>query len=467
LVKLLSFKQTKMNVVLLALLIVSYLATGGTNRVYVHPFYLFSFENISCEVIQSKDPKPLETIHPVTRLQDSTEPDPRPSTRPKTLKNLSQRTAVLAELQNSLGLRMFEKLSCRKDTGNILLSPFNAFGSLVTLYLGASKKTAIPYQQLLGVNWESDRADCVYLIDGHTVLRTLQAINSLIDGPWDELRTLVWTFVSSDANLSKDYVRGMQDFSDASFVRAVNFSQPEEAEAQVNSFIHNTSDSKMENLFTALSPSTNLLFASSVHFKGSWRTAFQPEKTNIQDFRIDKKSSVKVPFMIHTGDYMHLDDPGRKCSIVKLSLSKRTYMLLVLPHVEACMQDIEDQLLKKIIATWDKRLKERYLELSLPKFSVTAVTDLRSVLSDLAVEKYLLGSDAHFERLSSKENFTVDKVLNNVFFDMSEEGTEVQSKSQDVKVPLKVTVNRPFFFAIIEGTSNAILLLGKILNPTI
>lgn len=52
----------------------------------------------------------------------------------------------------------------------------------------------------------------------------------------------------------------------------------------------------------------------------------------------------------------------------------------------------------------------RYLELSLPKFSLTAVTDLRSVLSEMAVEKYLMGSDANFRRLSSKKNFTVDEV---------------------------------------------------------
>ncbi|XP_072534530.1 angiotensinogen [Salminus brasiliensis] len=456
-----------MNAVFLSLLTLSCLAMGGANRVYVHPFNLFSSDNISCEVIQSKDPKPLETIHPLTPIQDSIQPDPRPGTGPEVLKNLTQRTAVLAELQNSLGLRMYQTLSRKEENANVLLSPYNAFGALVTLYLGTSMKTAIPYQELLGLNWDSGRPDCVYLIDGHTVLRTLQAINSLIDGPRDELSTLVWTFVRRDADLSKDFVLGMQDFSDASFVRAVDFSQPKEAEAQVNSFIQKTSDSKVENLFTNINQSTNLLFASSVHFKGSWRTAFQPEETTMQDFKVDEKSTVKVPLMTHTGNYMHLNDPGKKCSVVKLRLSERTYMLLVLPHEGAKLQDIENQLLTEVISTWNKHLKERYLELSLPKFSVTAVTDLRSVLSDMAVEKYLLGSDASFERLSSKENFTVDKVFNKVLFEMSEEGSEVQSKAQDERVPLKVTVNRPFFFAIVEGNSNAILMLGKIRNPTV
>lgn len=41
---------------------------------------------------------------------------------------------------------------------------------------------------------------------------------------------------------------------------------------------------------------------------------------------------------------------------------------------------------------------------------MTAVTDLRSLLSDINLEKLLLGSDANFQKLSTKDNFTVNKV---------------------------------------------------------
>ncbi|XP_051774029.1 angiotensinogen [Ctenopharyngodon idella] len=449
----------------LTILIVSCFSMGTANRVYVHPFNLFSSENISCEVIQNEEHKPVETVHPLTLLQDSTEPDPRPGSTTENLKNLTQRTAVLAELQNFLGLRMYLALSRTQKDANTLLSPLNAFGALVTLYLGASKKTAISYQQLLGLNLESKQADCAYFIDGHTVLRTLQAISAHVDESRNELRTLVWTFINTDADLSKDFLQGTQDFSDHSFVRAVDFSQTKEAEVQVNNFIQKTSDSKVKNMFKGVTAKTDLLFASSVHFKGNWKTAFQPEATTDQEFWTHDNSSVKVPFMMHTGDYMYLNDAGRKCSVVKLGLSKRTYMLLALPHEGASLQDIEKQLLT-VIPTWHRHLKEKHLELSLPKFSLTAVTDLRSVLSEMAVEKYLMGSDANFRRLSSKENFTVDKVLNKVVFEMAEGGSEVQNRTADGRDPHKVMVNRPFFFAIVEGNSNAILMLGKIINPT-
>lgn len=256
-----------MNKMYLTLLMISCLSMGMANRVYIHPFNLFSFDNISCEVIQKEDHQPLETVHPLT-LQDSTEPDPRPTGTAEDLKNLTQRTAVLAELQNSLGFRMYHALSRSQKNTNTLLSPVNAFGTLVTLFLGASKKTAISYQQLLGLSRESDQPDCEYFMDGHTVLRTLQAISSHVDESRNEFKTVVWTFSNNDADLSKDFVRGTQDFSDQSFVRSVDFAQPKEAEVQVDNFIQKTSNSKAKKLFADVTAQTNLLFASSVNFKG-------------------------------------------------------------------------------------------------------------------------------------------------------------------------------------------------------
>lgn len=94
-------------------------------------------------------------------------------------------------------------------------------------------------------------------------------------------------------------------------------------------------------------------------FIGNWRTAFQPEKTTVQDFWIDEKSTVKIPLMTHTGDYMHLIDDNKKCTVVKLGLSKQTYMLLVLPSEGTGLQDIENKLKTDTISKWHKHLKEK------------------------------------------------------------------------------------------------------------
>lgn len=58
------------------------------------------------------------------------------------------------------------------------------------------------------------------------------------------------------------------------------------------------------------------------------------------------------------------------------------------------------------------------------------------------------------------------QVVSKVVFEMSE-GAEVLEKTPEAGVPLELSLNRPFFFAVMEGQSNAILLLGKITNPTL
>ena len=59
------------------------------------------------------------------------------------------------------------------------------------------------------------------------------------------------------------------------------------------------------------------------------------------------------------------------------------------------------------------------------------------------------------------------QAVNIVLFEMSEEGAEPQENVQEEGIPLKLSINRPFFFAVVEGYSNVILMLGKITNPTL
>ncbi|XP_072292757.1 angiotensinogen [Eucyclogobius newberryi] len=444
--------------------------TGSkANRVYVHPFNLFAAENVSCETLQTQT-KPLETFAVAPLDMNVLTPDTRDMSQVDTQRqNITERTAVLAELLNSLGLRMYQALSGKQQSSNTLLSPVNTYGSLFTFYLGASKKTASSYQLLLGLSSGTDREDCVSLVDGHKVLRTLQSINSLVDdGPKDEITTLVWAFTPAHTQLSGDFVHGTQDFSDSSFIRSLDFNT-EEAEQQVNSFVGKTSGGKVKSIFTELNTTSNLLFLSSFNFQGNWKTVFQPEKTSQQEFYVDETTTVMAPLMTHTGPYHYLNDKVRRCTVVKLSLSKRSYMLLVLPHEGTGLREIESKLRTDDISSWNENLQEGLLELSIPKFSMSAVNNLRDLLinMDPEIEAKLLGAQAEFSQLSNTKPFTVDKALNKVMFVMSDEGNEAQAKTQEGGIPLKLTINRPFFFSIVEGDSGAILMVGKVTNPTL
>lgn len=123
------------------------LSAGRANRVYVHPFHLFAAENVSCETLHTQTSGPLQTL-PVAPLDlTALAPDSREHSGVRAQRqNITERTDVLAVLQNSLGLRMYQALSSKQAGANTLLSPISTYGTLVTLYLGASKRTASSFQ---------------------------------------------------------------------------------------------------------------------------------------------------------------------------------------------------------------------------------------------------------------------------------------------------------------------------------
>uniref|UniRef100_A0A8C7ZDL0 Angiotensinogen n=1 Tax=Oryzias sinensis TaxID=183150 RepID=A0A8C7ZDL0_9TELE len=412
------------------------------NRVYVHPFYLFAAENVSCETLQNQMSKPLETL-PVSPLDSEVlTPDNRDPSKVNP-QNITERTAVLAGLLNPLGLRIF--------------------------YLGASKTTASYFLRLLGLS-DTDREECLSIVDGHKVLGTLQNIHSLVDdGPKEKITTQVWAFARKGAQLSRDFIQGTQDFSDSSYIRGVDFSNPQETETLVNSFVEKTSNGSLRNVFADINSSSNILFLSSFNFQGKWKTAFQPEKTSLQEFYVNPTTTVMTPMMTRTGHYHYLNDKLRRCTVLKLSLSKQAYMVLVLPHEGVNLSDIETEanLHTNVFSAWHQNLQEGPLELSVPKLSTSSVNDLNELLTNMSpeIEAKLLGSEAEFSQLSNITLFSIDKAVNTVRFDMSEEGAEPQDVKQAAGVPLRLSFNRPFFFSVIEGYNNAILLLGKITNP--
>lgn len=115
---------------------------------------------------------------------------------------------------------------------------------------------------------------------------------------------------------------------------------------------------------------------------GNWRTAFKPEKNSVREFHVDQATTVMVPMMTHTGQYHYLNDKvktltclllfryirlgcfsglirchvatvqARRCTVVKMPLSQRSYMLLVLPHEGANLIDIEARLRVDVMSDW-------------------------------------------------------------------------------------------------------------------
>jgi serpin B len=109
---------------------------------------------------------------------------------------------------------------------------------------------------------------------------------------------------------------------------------------------------------------------------------------------------------------------------------------------------------------------------SLPKFRLELSRELKPALGVMGMPRAFGGSAQLAPMFAAPDGrLTVSSVLQRVFVDVNEEGTEaaaVTAVSVGVTSvgPVGMIINRPFLFVIRERLSGAILFVGKVIRPS-
>ncbi|PKU47766.1 angiotensinogen [Limosa lapponica baueri] len=247
------------------------------DRVYVHPFNLFSFNKSTCEELESLVQEGKKTFVPVSIESQTTpayEDDQKDKDKleaPSLSGRGRQKLSYVKDLVYVLGMRFYSKLREARRGQNVLLSPTSLYGSLVSFYLGASNQTAADLQGLLGFVPPSGDPDCTSRVDGHKVLSSLRMIESLVKSRDEELlfsKTLC-LFSAPGVPLSEQFVQDLLPSADALYARAVDFTNPSEAAKQISAFVEAKSEGRSKCLLTDIDPSADLLFAVDVRLAGT------------------------------------------------------------------------------------------------------------------------------------------------------------------------------------------------------
>lgn len=245
------------------------ITAAGCDRVYVHPFFLISY-NGTCK--QPEDRDLIEkTLVPGSNKSELTS-DSEEGHRNKSKEDVQQSEVdYLKDLAYVFGGRFYKVLRKTHKDENIIFSPTNMFESFVFVYLGASGQQAINLLHFLGLELPSDGPDCAYTIDDPKVVSALKIINSPflskeVDGV--VFSKLLCLFTASDIQLPESFVHKLA-FSDLNYyIQAVNFTNPIQAAEQIKTFVEGKISHQSTSLTTDIDPTANLLFATYTQFKG-------------------------------------------------------------------------------------------------------------------------------------------------------------------------------------------------------
>ncbi|KFQ84229.1 Angiotensinogen, partial [Phoenicopterus ruber ruber] len=461
-----------MNLAADLLCLLACLTTVTCDRVYVHPFNLFSFNKSTCEELASLVQEGKKTFVPVS-IESQTTPayeddlnDKDKLEAPSLSGQGRQKLSYLKDFVYVLGTRFYSKLGDARQGQNVLLSPTSIYSSLVSFYLGASNQTAADLQRLLGFVSPSGDPDCTSRVDGHKVLSSLRTIESLVKSREEEQLLFSKTlclFSAPGVPLSQLFVHDLLPSADTLYARAVDFTNPSEAAKQINAFVEAKSKGQSKCLLTDIDPSADLLFAVDVRLAVNVKHASQLKEP--QEFWVDSNTKVLVPMLSVMGTFKYNTDASRTFSVVEVPISKTALLVLLQPINGSDLEHVESELQLQSSA-WLQQLSPREIKLTLPELTLEGSSDLQELLADMELPA-LLGKGADLSKISDA-NLTVGKVINKAFFkltgDRTDQPEDPAAQKEDL-VFLEVTLNKPFLLAVFEEKSRAMLFLGRVTNP--
>lgn len=151
-------------------------------------------------------------------------------------------------------------------------------------------------------------------------------------------------------------------------------------------------------------------------------------------------------------------------------------MFVFLPDEDSSLAEFERSLSPDNWGQWmlEVGLHQGYLEL--PRFRSEYQGDVKGVLQHMGIRSSFTSFDSFALAVENPEGAKLTRVLQTMILDVDEKGTEIVSSgviggvpagvsAGQPEVPFRMIVNRPFFFAILDSNSSAIVYMGAVVEP--
>ena len=260
---------------------------------------------------------------------------------------------------------------------------------------------------------------------------------------------------------------------DADFVH-----ESEKARQEVNRVIAEQTADKIRDLVPtgAIDVDTRLVLANAIYLKAAWAFPFPVNATAAQPFHADGAADpVLVPMMRLTAGVGYARGDG--------------YQVVTLPYATGIGEPslamaviLPDGPLPGLVSRFTSGgglramlagLSPTRLQLSMPRFRVSADFSLQPILRRLGIVRAFDHANADFSGITTADQLFIGAVLHQAYIDVDEHGTEATAatavimKTLSMPAPprLAVVVDRPFLFAITDIATGTPLFVGQVTNP--
>ena len=370
-----------------------------------------------------------------------------------------------AAASNSFGLDLYRVLSSSTSGGNIFISPLSISLALTMTENGATGETAEEMARVLG--HEGLALDEI----NQSYAGLMAELEGEIDQVLLDIANSLW------ARRGLEFKRSFLERTRTSFgaeFRTLDFSEPS-ARDEINGWVSDKTNGMIDELVDSIPQDAILYLINAIYFKGAWQEAFDPDQTRETDFSLSAERTKKVMMMHRSDQFRYLDGEGFDAVAIPYG-DGRISIYLFLPERGSDLSAFHSSLDSKRWEGWMKSFIKRRGTVGLPRFKARYRSLLNEPLAALGMVRAFSDDKAQFGDMieSPIGNASISRVIHEAVIEVNEEGTEaaaatsVEIKLTSVRIeqePFSLICDRPFFFAIRDDQTGALLFMGSISDP--
>lgn len=370
---------------------------------------------------------------------------------------------TMVEKTNDFGFNLYKNLA--RGNENMMISPVGISLAMEMAYNGATGATREAMAEALNIQGiEVERLNknnlaLIYLLTTADPKVTLNIANS------------IW--MVEDFKFSEAFVETVKNDYQA-VAKKLDFGDPKSA-AVINKWVEDQTQGTIDGIVTApLDPETIMFLINAVYFNGPWTSPFEKALTTDQIFKLSDGQTVTVPTMYQSGSFNYLKTSDFQALRLPYGEEEQMAMVLFLPNEDASLDEFQQQLSQENWSNWNALFEEKEGSLMLPKFTMEYESSLNQALTDLGMGVAFEAGKADFSGMAAgaTSDIYISEVKHKTFIQVDEAGTEAAAVTSvevgTTSMPVydfELNFDRPFFYAIQDSETGAIIFMGSVLDP--
>ncbi len=383
----------------------------------------------------------------------------------------------IANSQNQFTLDFYQQL--RDDNeDNLIFSGYSVWQALAMVYAGARGNTET--QMNAALHYDLPQSELHTQIGGMNaeILSRGVAPDDAPEGEQPLLLNIangLWS--QAGLALNPDYLNTLSTAYGSELFEVDFVNTPAQAIAdEINGWISNETEGKIEDVLSpdVLSPATRMVLANAIYFKGTWLLQFYPEATADAPFNLTDGSTVDVSMMRQVDDFGYAVTD----TFVAIELpyaGNSAAMLVIMPLGDFAAFEAGLTLEAFDAIRLQTMVNYGEVDLSMPRFEMTTELSLPDTLMAMGMTDAFDPAVADFSGMATTDegNLFISDVLHQAVIKVDENGTEaaavtvviVEVTAAPAEEPVEIRLDRPFIYAIYDRPTNAILFMGRVMNP--